>query len=111
MHNFLSNVTWLSASRCKYLHRTHCHIGFVYDPWNRNTTFVVPNSGIFIFQVTQQIRTLIQTWWNFNVSESNFHGFYEQDSLWNLLEDIPSPAAPKPSADQVSLFDIDDIDI
>jgi hypothetical protein len=34
--------------------------------------------------------------------ESNFFGFYEQDNLWNLLEDIPSPAAPAPTSAEVS---------
>ncbi len=105
--DLLSNISWVSSSKCKSFHINHCHVGFVYDSWNKNETFVVPNSGIFIFHVTQQFREFIKIWWNLNFSESNFFGFYEQDSLWNLLEDLPSPAAPRPTSAQVSLFNND----
>lgn len=100
---FLSNVSFVSPSKCKSFNIDACHIVFGHDPWKRTPSFTVPNSGLFLFRPTLQLRQLVQLWWYLNMHESNFYGFYEQDSLWNLLEDVPSPAAPPPSPLEVIL--------
>ncbi len=100
----LSNLSWVKPSKCKDFHIKSCHVAFAYDTWNKTDTFVVPNSGMFLFQPTIQFRQFLQLWWHLNMHESNFYGFYEQDSLWNLLEDIPSPAAREPTSDEVSFI-------
>lgn len=101
LSKFLSNLSWAKPSKCKEFNINSCHVAFAYDTWNKNDSFVVPNSGIYLFQATPQFRQFLQVWWHLNMHESNFFGFYEQDSLWNLLENIPSPAARRPTTAQV----------
>jgi hypothetical protein len=98
----LSDISWVSPSKCKNFSVKACHAAFVYDTWKKTDMFVVPNSGLLMFRSTIQFRQFIQLWWHFNMHESNFYGWYEQDSLWNILEGIPSPAAKGPTPDQVS---------
>ena len=101
--SFFSSTSFVPPSRCHNFNINTCHVVFGYDTWRRTETFVVPNSGLFIFRPTLQFRQLVQLWWHLNMHESNFFGFYEQDSLWNILEDVPSPAAPRPSAIEVDM--------
>ncbi|CAF4004250.1 unnamed protein product [Rotaria sp. Silwood1] len=102
IYNFLSNISWVPTSICEEFTVNACHAALPYDTWLKSDTYVLPNSGVIFFRPTLEFRQFVQLWWHFNMHESNMAGWYEQDVLWNILQDLPSQAAPRPSKKQLA---------